>query len=123
MKREAGDFAAHGVESAENDSLRSVVDNDFDSGSGFEGTYVSAFTPDYAAFDFVAVDMEYRYRIFDSCFSRHSLDCLNHNAFGFFICSQLSLVHNIVYISGSGSLGFVAQRFDKAFFGCVRCQT
>ena len=49
MQRQTCYLAAHGVEAAENDSLGSIIDNDFNACSGLDGADVASFATDDAS--------------------------------------------------------------------------
>ena len=53
MQCQTGNFTANRVEGRKNDSFRSVVNNDFNAGSGFQSTDVTSFTSDNTSFDFI----------------------------------------------------------------------
>ncbi len=67
-------LAAHGVKAGKYDGLWGVVHYYLDSGSGFQGAYVAAFPTDYAAFDFIGVDVEYCHGVLYGGFGGHTLD-------------------------------------------------
>ena len=113
-------FSAHGIEAGKHDSLRGVVDDDFDSGGGFEGTDVAAFATDDSAFDLIVVDMEHCYRVFHGGFRSHALDALDHDALGLLVGGHLGLVHNVVDITGGGCLGLVLETFHQ-LLACFIC--
>ena len=58
VERHAGHFAADGVEAADDDHARRVVDDHVDAGGLFEGADVAPFAADDAAFHFVAGDVD-----------------------------------------------------------------
>ncbi len=72
MQGQAGDFAAHGVEPAQDDRFGRVVHDDFDACGSFQRPDVATFAADDAAFDFVAFDVEHRNGVFDGRFGRHT---------------------------------------------------
>ena len=84
MQCQTGNFTANRVEGRKNDSFRSVVNNDFNAGSGFQSTDVTSFTSDNTSFDFIWFNMEYRNRVFDGSFRSYPLDRLDNDTFRFF---------------------------------------
>ena len=58
VQRHSGDFAAHGVEAADDDHARRVVDDHVDAGGLFEGADVAAFAADDAALHFVVGNID-----------------------------------------------------------------
>ena len=68
------DLAAHGIETAEDDGLGRVVDDDLDACRGLQSTYVAALAADDAALDLVTVDVEYRNGILDGRLGSYTLD-------------------------------------------------
>ena len=75
----AAHLTAYWVESTDNDSLWSVVDNNLHSCRCLKGTDVSTFTTDYSAFHLIVIYMEHTHAVFNSRFSGNSLYCLNDN--------------------------------------------
>ena len=122
VERQTCDLAAHGVETAEHYGLGRVVYYDFYARGGFKGADVAALAAYDAAFYLIAVDMEHRHRVFDGCLGGHALYALHHYALGFLIGRELGLVHDVVDISGGGSLGLVAQRFHEFLLGFLAAQ-
>ena len=58
MQRQTSNFTTHRVETGEDDSFRSVVDDNFNTGSSFEGTNISTFATYNTTFNLVAIDIE-----------------------------------------------------------------
>ena len=100
------DFAAHGVESREDDGFGGIVDDDLDAGCGFQRADVAAFATDDAALDLVALDVEDGYGILDGCFRRNALDRGHDDSFGLFRGGHLGLLDGFVDIGGGFGLGF-----------------
>ena len=117
VKGKACNLTAHRIKTGKNDGFRSIVHNDFNTCSGFQSTDITSFATDDAALDFIAVNMENGYGIFDGRFRCHTLNGLNHNSFGFLIGCKFGFVHDVVDIGSSLSLGFVLQRFNEFFLG------
>ncbi len=123
VKGQAGDFAAHRVEARQHDCLGGVVDYDFNPGSGFEGTDVTAFAPDYAPLDFIGIDMEHGYGVFNGGLGGDTLYRLDYDTLCLLVGCHLGLVHNFVDILGGSRLGLILERFYKFFPGFLRRKT
>ena len=61
--------------------------------------------------------MEYSNGIFDSRFCCYALNGLYNDAFGFFACCQLGIVHDVVDVGLRLCLGFFLQGLYHTFFG------
>ena len=85
MQSEAGNFTTHGVETGKNDSFRSIVDDNFNTGSGFEGTNISTFAADNTSFNLVAIDIENGNGILYRRLCSYALDSLHNDTFSLFI--------------------------------------
>ena len=109
MQGQTSHFATYRIECGKNDCFRSIVYNDFYTGSRFQSTDITAFTTDDASFDFIGLNMEYGYGIFNSCLCRYSLDRLYYDSFGFFAGRQFRIVHDIVDVRLCLCLGFLFQ--------------
>ena len=84
MQGQTGNFTANRVEGRKNDCFRSIVYNDFNTGSSFQSTDITSFTSDNTSLDFIRFDMEYCNRVFNGSFRSHPLDRLDNDTFGFF---------------------------------------
>ena len=102
---ESCDFAAHGVESREDDRLGGIVDDDLDAGCGLQGPDVASFASDDAALYLVALDVEDRDGILDGCFGCDTLDRGYDDSFGLFRGGHLGLLDGFVDIGGGFGLG------------------
>lgn len=58
VEGDAGDFAADGIEGADDDDAGGIVDDDVDAGGFFEGADIATFAADDSAFHFVAGDID-----------------------------------------------------------------
>ena len=84
MQGQTGNFTANRVEGRKNDCFRSIVYNDFNTGSSFQSTDITSFTSDNTSLDFIRFDMEYCNRVFNGSFRSHPLDRLDNDTFSFF---------------------------------------
>ena len=98
MQGQAGDLAAHRVESGKEDGVGRVVHDDLDAGRGLEGADVSALTADDAALDLVVVDREGRDGVLDRRLRGGALDRVDHDALRLAGGVEPRLVHRIVDI-------------------------
>ena len=122
MERQTCDFAAHGVETAQDNGFGRVVHDDFDAGCGFQRTDVAPFAADDAALDLVAFDVEYRHGVFDRRLGRHALDRRYDDALGLFGGGHLRLFDGLVYVAGGFGLGLGLHVFDQDVLGLLRAQ-
>ena len=120
VERQTCDFAAHGVETAQDNGFGRVVHDDFDAGRGFQRTDVAAFAADDAALDLVAFDVEYRHGVFDRRLGRHALDRRYDDALGLFGGGHLRLFDGLVYVAGGFGLGLGLHVFDQDVLGLLR---
>ena len=119
VEGQAADFAAHGVEGADDDGLGGVVYHDFNACGGFEGTDVAAFAADDATLHLVVVDMEHGDAVLDGSFGGHALDGLDDDALGLLVGGEFGIVHDVVDIALGIAAGFVLERINESFLGFV----
>ena len=120
VQSQTADFTTHGVETGNNDSLRSVVDDDFHTTGSFQGAYVAAFASDDTAFDFVIVNVEHTYGVFHGSLGGYALDGLYDDFLSLLIGVELGFVHNLIDIGGGIHARLVFQALHQAclcFFG------
>ena len=82
VQRQPRNLAADGIETAQNDRLGRIIDDDLDTSRSFQSPNVAPLTADDAAFDLVALDIEYRYGILYRRLGRHTLDRRHDDPFG-----------------------------------------
>src|SRR5574344_461000 len=104
MESQTASFTTDRIKRRNNDSLWSIIYNDFNATGSFKCTDITTFTSDDTSFHFVVIDMEYRNSILYGSFCCHSLNGLYHNFLSLSIGIQLGLIHNFVYIASSISL-------------------
>ena len=114
MESQTASFTADRIKRRNNDSLRSIVYNDFNATGCFKCTDITTFTSDDTSFHFVVIDMEYRNSILYGSFCCHSLNGLYHNFLSLSIGVQLGLIHNFVDIASSISLSFILHGFNQS---------
>ena len=123
MESQAANLTANGIETADNDSLRCIVNHDFHTTGGFQSTDVTTLTTNHAALHIVVLNMEDRHTILDGCFCGHTLNGLDHNLLGLGIGIELRLVHNLIDIGSSISTGFILHSFHQAVLGFLGTQS
>ena len=107
------DFAPHGVETAQDDRLGSVVHDDLDARRRLERTDVAPFAADDAALDLVALDVEHRHGVFDGRLGRHALDRRDDDALGLLGGAHLGLLDRFVDVGCGVGLGLGFHVFDQ----------
>ena len=75
LKSKFGQFTTQRVKAGKNNNLRSIVNNDINTGRVFKGFYIASLTSDNTAFEFIALDMNYREGVFGSLLKRDALYC------------------------------------------------
>ncbi len=90
----ARQFTAHGVETAEHDSLRRIVDEHIDAGRRFKCADIAAFAPDDAALHFLARQRDRATRRRLHVLGGASLDGDGDDAFGFAVGIQPGVFQN-----------------------------
>ena len=118
VKAETGHLSANRVKAAEDNGLWGIVYNELDTCCGFQGSDISPFAANDAAFDVVASNVEHRDAVFDSVFSCDPLDGLNDHLFGFLVGSASRVVQNVLYFLGSHGLGVA----NDLFLELLRCR-
>ena len=79
LQGDPADLATNRIEAREQDCLRSVVDDDVDSGDRLEGPDVPALPADDPALDLVGRQVNDRYHALGRLVGRHPLDGLGHD--------------------------------------------
>ena len=123
MERQTTYLTAHRVEAADDDGLRCIVDDNLHAGSSLKGSDVTALTTDDTALHLVIINMEHADRVLNGRLSGYTLDGLDDNLTGLLVGVELSLVHDLIDIAGSGSLGLVLQRLDETSLGIGSAET
>ena len=121
VEGKAGDFSSDGIEARKKDGVRSVVYNNFNSSSGFEGPDIASFASDYAALYLVILDREGCDGILDGGLGRGPLDGVDHNPLGFFRCIETSFVDSVIDVSLSFRTGFSLHCLDKLSLSLLGC--
>ena len=109
-------LTAYGIEGREGDCFGCIVHYDLYAGSGFECADVTSFTTDDTSFDFVILNVEDGDGTLSGCFRSHTLDRLDDDFLGFFVCLQTGIVHDLIDIGHSRSLRFILEGFHKLLF-------
>ena len=122
VQGQAGDFAAHGIEPAQDDRFGRVVHDDFDACGSFQRPDVATFAADDAAFDFVAFDVEHRNGVFDGRFGRHTLDRSHDDSLGLLRGGHFGLLDRFVDVGCSVGFGFRFHIFDQDALGIFGAQ-
>ena len=119
MQRQAGNLAAHGVETADDDGVGRVVDNNFHAGQAFQGTDIAALASNDAAFYLLVLEVEHAHRVLDGILGGGALDGLDDNLLGLFVGGDFGLLHNVHDIACCLRLGFVGHHFNEVLLGLV----
>ena len=120
VEGQTANFTANGVEGTNDNSLRSIIDNDFCTSGSFQCTDVATFTTYHAAFDFIRINMENTDGILHRCFTGHTLNGLDDDLLCLFIGSHLGFVHDFVDVLLRLGLSLVFQRFNQGL-SCLFC--
>ena len=115
-------LATHRIETADNNSLGRVIDDNLNTASGLQGTDITTFATDNATLHIIIVDMEYRYGVLDSRLRGHTLNGLDNNLLGLGIGVQLGLIHDFVNVGLGIGTGFVLQRFHQTVLSFLGAQ-
>ena len=121
MKGKTTNLTTYWVESRNNDCLRSIIYNNFNSRRSLKSTYITSFATNNASLYVVVINMEHRNRIFDSRFCCHTLYCLYDYLLCLLVGIELSLIHNLIDIACCLGLCLVLERFNKARL-CLVCR-
>ena len=113
------DLAAHGIETAEDDGLGRVVDDDLDARCGLQSTYVAALAADDAALDLVTVDVEYRNGILDGRLGSYTLDRGDDDTLGLLRGGEFGLLDGLVDVGCGLGLGLRLHVLDEDVLGVV----
>src|SRR5438445_10535878 len=123
FERYPRDFAADWVVAGNHHRFRSVVDDDIDAGSRFDGAYIAALAADDAALHFVVGQSQHRNRAFGDEFSRQTFDGDRNNAFG----TAVRLLTRLFLDHANMPRGLVAGLSDHFFhqspLGFLACQS
>jgi len=92
----SGDFAAHGIKTGENDSARSVINENSDSSGGFKSTNVTTFAANDAAFHLLIGDGDGGGGRFENLIACVALDGGNDDGSGFFLRLGFCLFHDVL---------------------------
>ena len=122
LQRLPGDFTAHRVEAGDDYRFRRVVNDQVHAGERFEGADIAAFTPDYAALQFIAGDGHHGDRAFHRLFDGDALHGHGDNATRF----RFSMLERFVF-DGAGHAGdiqlhLVAHLFENLGFRLLEGQ-
>ena len=116
-------LTTHRIKTRDDDSLRRIINDNFHTGGCLKRTDVSTLTTNDTAFYLIIVDMEYWHTVFYCCLSSHTLNGLDNNFLGLGIGIELRLVHDLVDITCSGSLGLVLHGLHQSGLSFLCAQT
>ena len=122
VQRQPCDLAPHRIEAREDDRFGGVVDDNLDARGCLQRADVASFTADDTALDFVRVDVEHRYRIFDRRFGGDALDRLYDDLLRLLAGRHLGLFHHFVHIGERFGFGFGLHIFDQDIFRILAAQ-
>ena len=123
MQGKTADFTSYGVEGADHDSLRSVINYNFDSCGSLQGTDVTALTTNDTSLYLVILNMEHGNTVLNSRFRCHTLYRLDDNALSLLVGSHLGIIHNLIDIGSGTGLGLILEGFNQAFTGLIHAKT
>ena len=119
VQAEAGDFATHRVETAQNDGFGGVVHDELHACRRFQRTDVSAFSSNDAAFDVVVLDLEHRDAVFHAVLGGDALDGLDDDFLGFGVGLFLGFVDDVLRLGGGHGPGLRFDLLDHVGLGLV----
>ena len=111
FQSETGNLAAYRIEAGNNNSLRSIIDNQIDAGKGFQSTDVTAFTTDNASLHLITRELHYGNRSFCNVVCCASLNCGSYIFLRLFVCFFFCFTFQFFVESGSIALHFVFNSF------------
>ena len=114
MKSETADFTTDWVECRDDDSLWSVIDNDFHTTRSLKGTDVTTLTSDDTTFHFVIINVEYADRVFHCCLSSHTLNGLYYYLLCLLVSIQFCLVHYLIDVSSRIGTCLILKTFHES---------
>lgn len=117
MQGKSANLTANWVECRDNNSFRSVVNNNLHASCSLKSTYVSTLTTDDTSLHLIILDMEHAYRILNSCLGSNTLYCLNDNLLSLSVGIELGIVHNLVDVRSCISASLILKAFHKAILG------
>ena len=92
-------LAPNRVKGTDYDGLWRVINHNLHTSGGFQCPNVSSFAANDTPLHLVILYMEYSDTVFHSCLRGHTLNGLDNNSLGFFVCSQLGIIHDFIDIS------------------------
>ena len=92
FQSDTGNLAAYRIKAGNNNSLRSIIDNQINAGQGFQSTDVTAFTTDNAALHFIVRQAYYGNGGFRYMVCCTTLNCQGDN----FSCLAVSLILSLL---------------------------
>ena len=118
----AGNFTTNRIKAGNNNSFRSIVDNQVDTGQSFQSADVTTFTTDNTAFHFIIGQTYNRNSSFCNMVSGTTLDSQRNNLASFLISLILCLLLQILNQHCGLMFNLVLQRLQKLLFSFVTGQ-
>ena len=119
VERQARYLAAHRVETADNDSVRRVVDDNLHAGEALKGADIAALAADDAALHLLVLEVEDRHRVLDGRLRGSTLYALYHHLLGLLGGGDLGLLHDVHDSRRSLGTGFLGHCVYQVLLGLV----
>ena len=123
MKSQTANLTTDRIETRDNDSLRGVINHNLNACCCLEGTDVTTFTTDNTTLHLIVVDMEHTDGVLNGCLSSYTLNRLDNDLLGLGIGIEFCLIHNLVDVTGCGSLSLVFHRLYESGLGILSTQS
>ena len=123
MERQAGDFTTDGIEAAENDGIRRIVDNHLYASKGLQCPYVTTLATNDTSLDLLVLEVEDADGVLHCCLGSGTLYGLYNDFLGLLIGGNLRLfdnIHNAGSGIGLGLFGHHLYQLLLGFFGSHR---
>ena len=123
MESQTTSLTTYGIEATDNDSLGGVINNNLNASRCLKRTDVTALTTNDTTLHFIVIDMEYADRVFHCRLSSHTLDSLDDDLLGLSIGIEFGLIHNLIDVTGSSSLGLILHRLHQTVLSLLCTQS
>ena len=120
---QAGNLTTHGVETAEDNGLGGIIDDDFDARCGLQGADIATLTADDATLHLVALDVKDRHGILDGRLGCHALNRSHHDTLGLLRGREFGLLDGLVDVGGSLGLRLRLHVLDKDVLRLLRAES
>ena len=96
MESEPADFAANRIKGRDDNRLRRIVDDNFNTRCSFQSTDITPLTADDTSLDLITVDMKDTYRVLDGGLGGSTLDRLDDDFLRLLVGIELCLVYDFI---------------------------